>query len=345
MARVSALVAAVSPSRRDLLDIVGDPTVRMAVLGASLDPNGKVTVLVLPDTPGRPRLAIKVPTTAVGAAAVARERRLLEALHSLDSSVIRSTAPMPLETVTAAGFEAMVLTLLPGTPLTTLYHRWAHTRTPLRVARDLGAVAEWLKRLQWETADGDACVDMDGGVTQRLTQRFGDEPEGAAVVVRVERACATLQRHRSPRTVVHGDLWCGNVLVHNGMVTGVVDWEEAQLSGEPVRDLARFALTYALYLDRHTRPGALVAGHRGFYARSWGSGIDYLLGGDGWMCDLLRAFLRLGMRRLGVPGELWREAVVAGVAEVAALADDADFARAHFRVLARMPAATQLGSH
>lgn len=342
---MSAAVAAVTTSRRDILDIVSDPTVRLAVLGASRDPNGKVTVLILPDDARCPRLAIKVPTTAAGAAAVARERHTLEALHSLNASVIETTAPFPVESVTAAGLEAMVLTLLPGTPMTTLYHRWGHTRSHHRVARDLGAVTEWLTRLQQETSDGSAEVDMDGGVVERLTHRFGDEPELAAVVVRVERACATLRRYRSPRTVVHGDLWCGNVLVRDGVVTGVVDWEEAELRGEPLRDLARFALTYALYLDRHTRPGARVAGHPGLSAGAWGCGIDYLLTGDGWICDLLRAFLRLGMRRLGVPGELWREAVVAGVAEVAARADDEDFARAHLRVLSNRQTATHLSAH
>lgn len=337
-------LAAVTGSRRDLLDIVGDPSVRMAVLGASRDPNGKVTVLVLPDDPGLPRLAIKVPTTAAGAAAVARERRMLDALHSLGSSVIRSTAPLPVETVSAAGFDAMVLTLLPGTPMTTLYHRWRHTRSPRRVARDLGAVAEWLTRFHQETADSEACVEMDGGTVQRLRERFRDEPDLSEVLARVERACATLRRHRAPRTAVHGDLWCGNVLVGDGAVTGVVDWEEAELRGEPLRDLARFALTYALYLDRHTRPGALVAGHPGLRATTWGCGIDYLLDGDGWICDLLRAFLRLGMRRLGVPGDLWRDAVVAGVAEVAARADDDGFAREHVRVLARMAPTAPLGA-
>lgn len=342
---MSAAVAAVTTSRRDILDIVGDPTVRLAVLGASRDPNGKVTVLVLPDAPQSPRRAIKVPTTVTGAAAVARERHMLEALHSLHSSVIETTVPFPVESVSAAGLDAMVLTLLPGTPMTTLYHRWGHTRSHHRVARDLGAVAEWLQRLQHETSDGSADVEMDNGVIERLTYRFGDAPELAAVVARVERACATLRRYRSPRTVVHGDLWCGNVLMRDGVVTGVVDWEEAELRGEPLRDLARFALTYALYLDRHTRPGARMAGHPGLSAGTWGCGIDYLLTGDGWICDLLRAFLRLGMRRLGVPGELWREAVIAGLAEVAARADDNDFARAHLRILSNRETATPHRGH
>ena len=77
---------------------------------------------------------------------------MLEALHSLNSSVIETTVPFPVESVSAAGLDAMVLTLLPGTPMTTLYHRWGHTRSHHRVARDLGAVAEWLQRLQHETS-------------------------------------------------------------------------------------------------------------------------------------------------------------------------------------------------
>ncbi len=51
------------------------------------------------------------------------------------------------------------------------------------------------------------------------------------------------------------------------------------------------------------------------------------------MCDLLRSFVRLGMRRLGVPGELWHEALVAGIAEIAARADDPTFAQRHFTLL------------
>lgn len=337
---MSATLAAVVASRRELVDIAADPSTRIVVLGASRDPNGKVTLLVLPRDAAQPRLAIKVPTTPGGAHAVEREWHLLEALHRIDSNVIRSTVPVPLECATAGDKDAMVLTYLSGTPMTTSYHRFRHTRSSRQVARDLRAVATWLVQLHEETAGCVAAVDMDGGAVQRLKLRFPDDSELIPAVANAERACAELAEHRCVRTVVHGDLWCGNVLLRDGMVTGVVDWEEADLQGEPLRDLARFALTYALYLDRHTRPGHVVPGHPGFRAITWGSGIDYLLNGNGWICDMLRTFLRLGMHRLGVPGRLWPQLVVAGVAEVAARADHHDFARAHLRVLARaQPAA------
>jgi hypothetical protein len=119
-------------------------------------------------------------------------------------------------------------------------------------------------------------------------------------------------------------------------VTGVIDWEEAALSGEPLRDLARFAVSYALYLDRHSRAGRRVRGHRGLRAGAWGGGIDHLLLDEDSTCDVLRAFVRLGMRRLGVPGGLWRDTVIAGVAELSAHTDDTAFGKAHLAVLARL---------
>jgi aminoglycoside phosphotransferase (APT) family kinase protein len=328
-------MAAVLTARRDLLDVVSDANVRVAVLGASRDPNAKVTVLVMPQSATEERVAIKVPTTAIAGSAVAREMRTLNALHSLGSDVIRRTVPRPIDVVNHEGRDAMVVTLLPGTPLTTLYHRWRHTRSPKKVAQDLGAVSLWLRQLHDETAAAVTAADMDGGSVRRISERFADVADISSVVAFVDEACAALGAHSTPCTVVHGDLWCGNVLVTDGVVTGVVDWEEASLQGEPLRDLARFALAYALYLDRHTKARKPVAGHPGLIAGEWGIGIDYLLRGNGWICDLLRAFLRLGMRRLGVPGELWPQLLIAGIAEIAARADEHTFARAHIDVLRR----------
>ena len=61
---------------------------------------------------------------------------------------------------------------------------------------------------------------------------------------------------------MHGDFWFGNLLTRDGVVSGVVDWEHAAAQGSPLRDAVRFVLSYSLYLDRHTRPGRRVLGHR-----------------------------------------------------------------------------------
>ncbi len=339
---MSAALVGQSVPELDLLRILDDRGLRIAVLGASKDLNAKLTLLVLPSDAGRTGYVIKVPTTAIAAAAVAHERRLLGALHRLGSPTVDTTAPWELGSV-GAGHEALAMSLVPGTSMSTLYHRWRHAGSRRHVAADLAAVARWLSRLQEETEGDTAPVEMDGGVTDRLVERYGTGVDVQRVVRRVATACARLRRHRSPRTVVHGDLWFGNVLVEGGAVSGVVDWEEAELSGEPLRDLARFALTYALYLDRHTRPGRFVSGHAGLRAGLWGAGIQHLLCDDGWVCELLGAFVRLGMRRLGVPGSLWKEAVIAGTAEVAARTDHDGFGRAHVDLLIRVVSTGEVG--
>jgi aminoglycoside phosphotransferase (APT) family kinase protein len=333
---VTAQPVVAVPPGRNLSDLLADTRFRMTVLGTSRDPNAKVTVLLYPVGADRSPLVVKVPTTDVAAQAVAREAGILAALHSFSSPLIASTVPRVVEMVTTSHGEALVATMAGGTPMTTAYHRWRHTRSRVAVSRDLGAVAAWLRQLHTETASGSAPVEMDAGITDRILTRFVDEPNAAHSVSAVASACSRLRQYRAPRTVVHGDLWCGNLLVGEGSVTGVVDWEEGTAAGEPLRDVARFALTYALYLDRHTRPGGPVSGHPGLRASGWGAGIAFLLDGDGWACDLLRTLVRLSMRRLGVPGDLWRDALVAGIAEIAALADDPTFARAHLNLLGRV---------
>ena len=120
-------------------------------------------------------------------------------------------------------------------------------------------------------------------------------------------------------------------------VTGVVDWAAAELSGEPLRDVARFVLSYSLYLDRHTRPGRPVTGHPGLRADGWGAGIRYAISGQGWYGQLVRDLCHAGtLARLGTPTGLWRDALLAGLGEVAVTADHADFAIRHRDLLSQL---------
>lgn len=111
---------------------------------------------------------------------------------------------------------------------------------------------------------------------------LGFLPEKAAVVDRLLQqpaVCDTERRIRAvlglrwppafgPRrdTVLHGDLWAGNVLWNDGAVAGVIDWEDAA-RGDPLADLANTRLETlwaygrdatdrltAAYLDRTGQP-------------------------------------------------------------------------------------------
>jgi hypothetical protein len=203
------------------------------------------------------------------------------------------------------------------------------------VAADFRAAGDWLADLQEATRGATSPIEVDAGTPLRLQRRFPGNPLLAGAVRAFELITRRLRREHTPSAAVHGDFWSGNLLSTGTEVTGVVDWEAGHLDGEPVRDLARFALAYALYLDRHARPGRRVAGH-GFRAGRWGAGIAYAVEGEGWFPTIFRRFIQDGLVRLGASPDRWRDAALAGIAEVAASADDEDFAGRHLELFARM---------
>lgn len=303
---------------------------RSVVIGTQTNPNAKLIVLLAPPGADRPALAIKAPLTDAAAATVRAETAVLRGLRALAARSVVATVPAVVDEVEHLGRPALVMTGLPGRPMSVTYLRHGHTSDPELVAADFDAVGEWLAGLQRATAGPPAPLDIGPG---------GPLPAGDRAALEAIRA--RLRHERVSLTAVHGDLWLGNVLVERGQVTGVVDWEQGALRGQPARDLVRFALGYALYLDRRTRPGRRVRGHAGLLAGGFGAGLEYAIDGDGWFPDLFRGFVRRGLARLGAAPGVWRDACLAGIAEIAACADDPQFARDHldlFRRLTRRPA-------
>jgi hypothetical protein len=82
---------------------------------------------------------------------------------------------------------------------------------------------------------------------------------------------------------------------------------------------------YALYLDAGAKRSPL-----------WGAGVDFAMNGTGWFPDLFREFLEDGLRRLGASPGLWRDAALAGLAEVAARTDDPAYGRSHLELFRRL---------
>jgi aminoglycoside phosphotransferase (APT) family kinase protein len=305
------------------------------VVGVSKDPNAKVTVLLVSRTTGRAVLAVKVPTTSAAARVVDAERRILEELPRRLPHDLLGSVPRPVRMVDAGGLPALVTTALPGAPMSRDYlGRPSAARD--RATGHFAAAGRWLERLQTATAGTSGPIDLDAGVMSALVARFEDDPGVGEDVARLEEVHARLREHVVPRTVVHGDLWFGNLLLDRRRSLGVVDWEASSLRGEPLRDVARFVNMYALYLDARTRRGRRVRGLDGLRAGDWGAGVAFAVGGSGWFPELFRGFVREALDRLGAPRSLWRDVVLAGTAEVAAHTDDPGFARAHLRLLRRL---------
>jgi aminoglycoside phosphotransferase len=317
-----------------LWEFVRRSGLRSLVICDSKNPNAKYSVLLIaPD--GRPQMAVKVATTATAGLAIEAERLALLEMEASWPGL--AGVPRVLDAVNFDGRHSLVMTAVAGTPMRSSYMRWRHTARRSSVAADFAATESWAAQFQRTTVQGSAPLEMDAGVSARLRGRHAECHGIGADVEAFTEICARLRRHEVARTAVHGDLWAANILLAGGSVSGVVDWETAEPSGVPARDIARFAHMYALFLDRRTREGRRVAGHGALRAGDWGTSVTHAVDGTGWFHELFRRFLQTNLVRLGAPAAIWRDLALAAVAEVAALADSDEYARLHlglFRTLA-----------
>jgi aminoglycoside phosphotransferase (APT) family kinase protein len=331
---------------RTLTDFIDQAGARTACLAMSRDPNAKVTILLFPPGAVQPAYVAKVPTTDAAAISVEREAERLAEIGDRDLGPAAATIPKLVATVEHLGRPVLIMTAMPGQSMLAAYHTWRHTARREAVAADFAAAGDWLSKLQSSpggttprTPGGDEEISLAqplDGVADVLARRFAGQPGADADLASLAALRERLEGHRTPQTVVHGDFWAGNLLTEQGRALGVIDWEHACLTGSPVRDLARFATSYSLYLDRHTRPGRRVAGHPGLRATRWGAGVEYAIDGAGWYPGLVRSFVMSGLERLGASPSCWRDVLLADLASSAASADHDEFARNHLLLFRRL---------
>ena len=324
------------PGDSDLRTLLSTPGSRVVLLDGSRDPNSGVTVLLTVPGSTEPHMAVKVATTAAAAEVIVREARLLVELRRRPLPRVDRTVPRHLGVFDADGMLASATSVVPGVPMRTSYHAFRHLARPGTVRGDFAAAQDWLVALHSDSMTAAAPIALLDGVAAQIAARWPDDSRAQALAERLGPLAAHLSTAGTPRTVVHGDFWAGNLLVSHDTVTGVVDWADAELSGEPLRDVVRFVLSYSLYLDRHTRAGRPVTGHPGLRADGWGAGIRYGMSGQGWYGQLVRGFTEDALVRLGAPAGLWRTALLAGLGEIAATADHADFASQHRDLLLQL---------
>jgi aminoglycoside phosphotransferase (APT) family kinase protein len=335
-ARPTAATTGGADAVRPLAGLLREPGTRVAVLATSKDVNAKVTLMVVPPGHDRPAAVVKVATTRQAAGAVLAEEAALRALHATGAPIVAATVPRPLARYDADGLPAVASTAMPGRPLRTTYHQWRHTARRSAVRRDFALAADWLAELQQQTAGEWAGSTLLADALAELVRRFPADPRAERAADRLGRCARDLAAVGVPVTAVHGDYWHGNLLAGPGGICAVVDWEAGTAAGDPVRDVVRFPLGYALYLDRHTRPGRAVAGHPGLRAGGAGGGVGYAVLGNGWFPELVRENVTAALDRLGVPARWWRVVLLAGIAEIAVTADHPDFAEQHLDLLDRL---------
>jgi hypothetical protein len=325
-------------TRRPASQLLDRPEASGVLINASRDPDAKLTFLITGRHcgSGEPRV-VKIPATAAAGDAVDHEGRMLVEVRRQGLGRLAATVPRYVESLAIEGRPVLIATAVPGTPMSIGYHRWPHTARPSAVRADFDAAFTWLQGFQASTAGVDARVDWPAQVLDAVRGRWDGHPALWDAVVRLKAARDSLSGSRCPSTAVHGDFWFGNLLLQDGAVSGVVDWEHASPRGCPLRDAARFVLSYALYLDRHTRPGGRVLGHPGLRRSGFGAGTAYGLCAAGWFPDLVRRTLARDLDGLGVDPRAWYAVALSGIGEIAAGANDDEFGASHLRLLASLP--------
>lgn len=304
---------------------------RCVVLTLSRDEHPKGVVMLFADEAQTPSLAVKVGLTPVSAEAVRAEAEALHRLAWLDADLVDGTVPRVVELREVTDGAVLVTTACPGAPMAVRYHQWRHTASPDVVQADFDAASGWLRRLDALPPLSIDPADWAG----RLCDRWPGDPAlepAAQVAWALEPKLAV---DWAPG-VMHGDFWCGNTLQVGARITGVIDWEHSAVGGDPLRDRVRFALSYALYLDRHTRAGHRVRGHVGLVAGEWGAGVRHVLIDNCWCAQVVTEFIGEGLAQRQQPRAWWRDAMLLGLAEVAVLSDESEFARHHLRLLAEL---------
>lgn len=309
----------------------------LLMLDHSHDPDACLVVLVFPPHTPLPTLALKVPTGPGAVPGILREADRLTTVAALPLGPVRRTVPEVLGLPRHTGFPTLLTTALPGTSMLAAYHRPGHHTRPAPVHRDFTAAAHWLAALQSATYAGTAPLDVAPQVFDTLDERLAGDRTRAALRALRRR----LRGRTAPLTTTHGDFWPGNILVSGDRVTGVVDWENARAAASPLADPARFVIAYCEYLDRRVRPGHRVPGHPGLVAGRPGAALALALDGTGWYPRLVRRFLAGTLRRLGLPAECGRDAVLAELAAVAAEATDPSFADVQARAFTRLVSARE----
>jgi len=296
------------------------------VIGADYAPAAKVTMLLF-GADGRPRLVAKLARRAASEPALAAEWDALTALWSAGARTVTAELPRPIALRHVAGRLALISTAVPGTALTAGYYTPGHVRRPGLVDGDFTLAGDWLDRFQRQTRGGTAVLGPDAfdewirPTADRYRAEVGWSGwESALFTGRIPRLCGRLSGISVPVVAVHGDYAPGNILVSEGRVSGVVDWELGRRAGLPFSDVFKFAASYGSYLDRASpAAGGAAAGHPGWSrARDrWGAfpgwtngtGIMYAFFGGGWFPGLVREFLLQRLRRLAIPPAAAADAV------------------------------------
>ncbi len=197
-----SLLSASPSARRPMRQLLETDAHTIVVLTTSKDPDGKVTVLLLPRAGDHRAFVVKVPSTDGGQVAVEREIRLLEELAARPLTV-GATIPRLQEVVDIRGRPGFVTELLPGRVDGHPLPRVAAHRPPERGCRRLRDSAALARPASVRTHGPTAARDL----ADRAGVPAGGALAGGAARVRSWRDSSTL-RPSAWRRAARRAPWC-----------------------------------------------------------------------------------------------------------------------------------------
>jgi hypothetical protein len=152
------------------------------------------------------------------------------------------SVPAPLGQYRWEGRDIFMQSYLPGRSLFVELSR--HLAPCLQVRVHFQMATRWLARFHLATRR-QATLDPAGLERLAVGQSAGAR-HSASIVSSRDRLMSILARTPVPLSAGHGDYWLRNVLALANGGTGVVDWEQFEVSSLPTDDLFFFPLTYGL---------------------------------------------------------------------------------------------------
>jgi hypothetical protein len=195
----------------------------------------------------------KLPRYGRSSAAVWRESRNLDAVGGTSLGTIHETVPRSLGLHEIGGVEVHLQTGVSGRLLAA---ESARRLRPSALRRQLQLMFTWTARLQrasgrWTFVD-DALIDERlGPLARAAVDALGGDRHVRTLLERAIEQARALSGTPIRLGVAHGDLWAGNVLVEDGWISGVVDWERAGVDELPIWDPVKAVLDAAYHLDRY----------------------------------------------------------------------------------------------
>jgi aminoglycoside phosphotransferase/SAM-dependent methyltransferase len=279
------------------------------IVGHRKTPSAVVSAILLS---GPVPLVAKMPRYGGSSEALRREAANLEALPP--SGLIRDTVPRSLGLHVIGDAEVLVQTGVRGRHL--IAETGARRLGPRMLRSQFDLMFAWSRELQEATGRWVALDDdLIGSTLVPLAEAGvsaldGDESVARLLDQAIDRARA-LRGTPIRLAVAHGDFWAGNVLVEDGRISGVVDWERAGFDELPIWDPVKAVMDAAYHLDRYRSPRRRgpaslptwgdLGPWRDIADPRRGIGFREVVAGGSWLSNVAREALTEAFIGVGIP--------------------------------------------